>query len=289
MKAFDQPGLQTERPALSRRNVLRSASLALLGLALAGCGGGGGGSPSSQPPTPMEGSLDTSKSIASTSNGNTYPLNIYLPPDSAGPRSGLPVVYLLDGDTWFDILVGIAESTHSRIIIVGIGNSKLRDTDYVPANGCTPGGGGEVAFFDFIRLELTPYIEATIGGDPTRRALLGHSHGGSFVLYALFAQAPTQHHFSAYLSSDASISCMTGTAYGWEQSYASAYSELPTKLHVSYATGGNIDANVRYVQTIETRDYAGLVMQSQAYSGTHTGIIPAAFAGAIAFALANGL
>ncbi|WP_161974701.1 alpha/beta hydrolase [Piscinibacter terrae] len=262
--------------------MLQRAGLALLGVALGGCGGGGGG----PPPPPMQGSLDT-RSITSNINGNTYPLNIYLPPASAGPRSGLPVVYALDGDTWFDILVDIAESSHAHAIIVGIGNSRaLRNTDYVPVNLCTPNGGGEVAFLDFIRRELTPYVETTIGGDPARRVLLGHSHGGSFVLYALFAQAPADHHFSAYLSSDASIGCMPSTVSAWDQAYATVYTELPVRLHMSYATGGNIEANVSFIQVLQGRHYARLDMQQQSYPGSHTGIIPAAFADAIAFAIA---
>lgn len=269
-------------PTLGRRALLRWTSLALLGLALDGCGGGG----SSNTPA-MEGSLD-SRSITSRINGNTYPLSIYLPPASAGPRSALPVVYALDGDSWFDTLVQITESTHARVIVVGIGNSRLlRNTDYVPVNNCTPNGGGEAAFFEFIRQELTPYVETAIGGDPARRALLGHSHGGSFVLYALFAQAPAEHHFSAYLASDASIGCMPDTVSGWEQAYAAAHSELPVRLHLSYATGGNFDANVAFAQALTQRHYTRLVMQQQAYAGSHTGIIPAAFADAIAFAFAG--
>ena len=268
--------------------MLRLAGLAMLGLGLEGCGGGGSASTDTATTPPMEGSLDT-RSITSGINRNTYPLNIYLPPASAGPRSSLPVVYALDGDTWFSILVAAVESTRARVIVVGIGNSALRATDFVPPNACTQNGGGQGAYFEFIRQELTPYVEANIGGDPARRALWGHSHGGAFVLYALFAQPPAQHHFAAYLPSDASIGCMPAAASAWEENYALSYADLPVKLHLSYATGGNIVANEPYVQVIRNRHYPHLVMQSGAYGGTHTGIIPAAFAEAVGFALANGL
>lgn len=251
-------------------------------LVLSGCGGGGSGEA-----VPMEGSRDV-QTIASRVNGSSYPLNVYLPPASAGPRSALPVIYALDGEWWFEVLVNIAETTHARVIIVGIGNPALRGRDYVPGNFCTVGGGGHVAYLNFIGSELIPYIERTFGGDPARRVLLGHSHGGSFVLYAMFAQAPGQHLFSAYLASDASVSCMTDTAYGWERSYAASYSELPVRLHLSYATGGNYEANLRYSQAIEQRRYARLAFRAQAYDGGHTGIIPRAFADAVAFALATG-
>lgn len=253
----------------------------VLVLLVAGCGGGGG---SQEQAVSLEGTREA-RSIDARANGTRYPLNIYFPPASAGPRSSLPVVYALDGDTWFEALVAMAETTRARVIIVGIGNSAQRARDFVPPNNCTSGGGGHVAYFDFIRNELVPYVEANIGGDARRRVLLGHSHGGSFVLYALFAQAAGQHSFSAYLASDASVSCMTSTANAWEQSYASANTSLPVRLHISYATQGNHDANVFYAQAIADRRYANLVMRSQVYTGTHTGIIPAAFADAVAFAL----
>ena len=132
----------------------------------------------------------------------------------------MPVIYLLDGDSRFAAVVDIVERTQARVVIVGIGNEALRGRDYVPANICTPGGGGQGAYLDFIRLDLIPFVETTFGGDPQRRILLGHSHGGSFVLYALFNEAPAGRHFAAYLASDASIDCMSGTVYGWESDYA---------------------------------------------------------------------
>jgi predicted alpha/beta superfamily hydrolase len=38
-----------------------------------------------------------------------------------------------------------------------------------------------------------PYIERTVGGSPSRRALLGHSHGGTFVDDSVFAESPGSH------------------------------------------------------------------------------------------------
>jgi hypothetical protein len=268
-------------PTLGAR---RSASLAALGWLLAACGGGGGGS-SEGVNNPAAGTRRAGSVVSR--NGPTYPLQVYLPPANAGPRADLPVVYALDGESWFELLAGIAQSSRTPFIVVAIGNQALRNSDFVPANQCTTGGGGEAAYFRFIREELTPYVESTLGGHPARRVLLGHSHGGSFVLYAMFAQAAGQHHFSAYLASDASLGCMTSTADGWEHAYAEGSgARLPTRLHMSFATGGNIVANARYVDVIATRRYAGLTMVSQAYTGSHGGIVPAAFADAIAFALA---
>jgi enterochelin esterase-like enzyme len=254
----------------------RTSIVALLGLAT-GCGGGGG-----DPGTPMAGTLQ-SKSIAAHSNGTTYPLNIYLPPGGDAVRATASTVYLLDGDSRFQAVIDVVEARRANVIIVGIANEALRGRDYVPENICTTGGGGEAAYLDFIRAELISFIESTYGGDPARRILLGHSHGGSFVIYALFAETNANRHFSAYLASDASIDCMTATVYGWESAYAAANTSLPVRLHISYAA--NV-GNTAFAQQIQSRHYTGLTLAAQFYVGGHIGMIPAAFADALAFALA---
>ena len=248
-------------------------------LALTSCGGGGGVAPAE-----VQGTVET-HAVVSRINGSTYPLRVYLPPASAGPRASLPIVYALDGDWWFTPLVDIAEATRARWIVVAIGNNANRALDYVPSNTCTRGGGGHEAFLSFIRDELVPYVESRIGGHPARRALLGHSHGGSFVYHALFADAPGRHLFSAYLASDSSISCMPGTVEAWEAAYAASFGELPVRLHMSHTPANGADAAL--AQRIRERRHAHLVLSEQTYAGTHTGIIPAAFADALAFAFAN--
>ena len=151
-----------------------------------------------------------------------------------------------------------------------------------------PGGGGQAAYFDFLRLELIPYVEGTFGGHPGRRALFGHSHGGSFVLFAMFSEPADRHSFAACLSCDASIGCMVPSAYGWEASYAALYPTLPVRLHLSYASAGNAAANMAYADTIAQRDYRDLTFVAQVYPGTHGGIVPQALADAVAFAFAGG-
>jgi len=256
----------------------RSTIIAMLG-AVAGCGGGGSGTA-----TPaLAGSVQTT-SISSQANGTSYPLSIYLPPGSVAIRSNLPTVYLLDGESRFQTLVDIVEATHAQVIIVAIGNEALRARDYVPINICTPGGGGQAAFLQFIGTELVPFVDATFASDPQRRILLGHSHGGSFVLYALFNEAPANRLFAAYLASDSSIDCMSGAVSAWESAYAAAHSALPVRLHVSYSA--NVGGNVALVQQIQSHHYTGLTLASQLYGGGHVGMIPAAFADALAFAIA---
>jgi enterochelin esterase-like enzyme len=265
------------RPMPTPGTTRRSSMAALLGLVAAGCGGGGG---SGNGPT-LAGSLRT-LSLTARTIGTTYPLYIYLPPDSDAGRATLPVVYLLDGESRFQTTVDIVEAARSRVMLVGIGNEAQRSRDYVPQNLCTPGGSGQVAFLDFIRRELIPYVEANVGGSPTRRTLLGHSHGGSFVLYALFNEPVGDRRFGAYLASDSSIDCMKPKVYGWESDYAAANTALPVRLHLSYSA--NL-ANGPFGELLQSRHYAGLTLVSQLYAGGHIGMIPQAFADALTFAL----
>ena len=262
-------------PALPSR---RASLLALLGVALAGCGGGGSDGAASS----LAGTVQAT-SLPARSNATVYPLNIYLPPDLAAIRASVPVIYLLDGDSRFPAAVDVVERTQARVVVVGIANEAMRNRDYVPPNSCTPGGGGEGAYLDFIRSDLIPFIESSFGGDPQRRILLGHSHGGSFVLYALFNEAPARRLFASYLAADSSIDCMSGTVYGWESDYHAANPSLAVRLHISYSAN---TANQAFAQQVQGRAYTGLAMAAQFYSGGHIGMIPAAFSDAIAFALA---
>ncbi|MBL8345484.1 MAG: alpha/beta hydrolase [Rubrivivax sp.] len=257
-----------------------AAATALPATVLAACGGSGDGG------TAIEGGRDTD-SISSGITGTSYLLSVYVPPASAGPRDGMPVVYVLDGESWFETLVGIVESTRTRLIIVALHTSGQRSRDFVPANACTANGGGHSAYLDFIRRELIPHVERTIGGDPGQRVLFGHSHGGSFVLYAMFSEPPDQHTFRSYLASDSSISCMPAVADEWERSYAAAHRDLPVRLNLSYASNGNNSANLIYAAAVAQRDYGRFTFRAQAYSGTHSGIVPQVLADGLAFALAD--
>lgn len=267
-----------QRPALPSRRAFTTAGL----LALAGCGGGGAGTgePASDP-----GSI-RAPSLASRSTGTTYPLSIYMPPAGSTRPQDLPVIYALDGETWFQTLVGLMQTTARPAIVVAVHSAGQRGRDFVPVNSCTSGGGGESLFLDFLRQELQPYVAANVGGDAAQQVLFGHSHGGSFVLHALFAEPAGGHGFKAYLASDASIGCMASTAYGWEQAYAAAHATLPVRLHLSHASAGNQQVNLDLAAAIRRRAYGGLQLAEQAYAGTHLGIVPQALADGIGFALA---
>lgn len=269
----------------------REAAASLLSLltgsftSLSGCGGGSGGS-APDPNAPPLGSRQA-QTIRSRFTGTTYPLGIYLPPASAGPRGSLPAIYMLDGESWFETMSNLFDVARTPAMLVAIHGAGMRNRDYVPGSTCTAGGGGHAEYFDFLRQELQPMIEGSIGGDPLQRVLFGHSHGGSFVLYAMYAQGPGAHAFRSYLSVDASVGCLGNLVYDWDAAYAAAHAELPVRLHLSSASGGNASSVTAFSQIIERRRYARFALKSEAYAGTHNGIVPQAFSEGVAFALAG--
>lgn len=182
------------RPSLLQRRSFTHAAL----LALAGCGGGGGGG---------GGGTGAPESEA----GSTRPQD-------------LPVIHALDGESWFQTLVGLMQTTSVPAIGVAVHTAGLRARDFVPVNACTSGGGGEGRFLDFLRQELQPFVAAHVGANRARQVLFGHSHGASLVLHALFAEPPGGHGFPANLDHAAALK---RRAYGGlvlaDQAYAGTH------------------------------------------------------------------
>jgi predicted alpha/beta superfamily hydrolase len=137
-----------------------------------------------------------------------YKVTIYTPNEPA-PKAGWPIIYLLDGDSYFltahDVL---ANQTCDRCIIqdgvvvaIDYFNGTRRDLDYLPKpeqfvlevlpnNQINfPGRyGGADAFFDFLTQELKPEMERRFTINPHKQSLFGHSYGGLFTLYAFLTK-----------------------------------------------------------------------------------------------------
>ena len=162
----------------------RSSLIALLGFVTAGCGGGGGSgtaqsmsgtlqtraissqpttrrirSPSISPPAARRSGRPCRPSICSTANPAFRRSSTSSRPGNDGPRRR----HRQRGAARTRLCAG--QSLHAR----------RRRTSPVP--GVPPG-------------RADPFHRSNFGGDPQRRVLLGHSHGGSFVLYALFNEGP---------------------------------------------------------------------------------------------------
>ncbi|WP_343292171.1 alpha/beta hydrolase-fold protein [Vandammella animalimorsus] len=141
------------------------------------------------------------------------------------PPGGYPVLYVLDGDAMFPVAamaaLGMAmradENGISPMLLVGVGyegggllDEQARAEDYTPpAPDLSNTGdrraqrqGGAERFLQFLHQELQPAVAQAYPVDAGRQALLGHSYGGLFALYALLQDSPG---WQTYIASSPSI------------------------------------------------------------------------------------
>lgn len=144
---------------------------------------------------------------------------IHLPPGyfSDTARS-YPVIYLLDGQSFFHALVGISRTLSSSrgkpfppCIIVGIA-TKDRTWELTPsasaagrngkiAEGAPLQGGGSGHFRRFLLLELRPLLDSLYRTNGNN-LLIGHSYAGLFALHSLLNHPED---FNAYMAVDPSL------------------------------------------------------------------------------------
>jgi len=130
-----------------------------------------------------------------------------VPPKSAAPAAGFPVIYVLDPHTALATLVDFVrnhEQMFGPVMVVGVGypaesdRSARRMLDLTPPTdpatlpafqpgGCGPVGGAD-AFLHYLEDELKPSLRKEFQLDPSRQALFGHSLGGLFALHVLFTR-----------------------------------------------------------------------------------------------------
>ncbi|NOG29666.1 alpha/beta hydrolase [Lysinibacillus fusiformis] len=149
----------------------------------------------------------------------TYGINVYIPNEEA-PTEGFPVIYVLDGSSYFP-LVKEAVRLQSRnapktgilpSIVVGIGHGEdIRErrfydftapaeTYIYPARFKGKGHeklGGAVNFSRFLEEELKPMIEANYPVNKAQQSIFGHSLAGYFTLWQLFHHQTSFQHYLA--------------------------------------------------------------------------------------------
>ncbi|QWH18776.1 alpha/beta hydrolase [Bacillus mycoides] len=159
--------------------------------------------------------------------GKEYQIHISKPRQPA-PESGYPVIYVLDGNAFFQTFheavkiqsVRAEKTGVSPAIIVGIGypiegafSGEERCYDFTPSviskdaplkpdGKPWPKTGGAHNFFTFMEEELKPQIEKNYEINKGKQTLFGHSLGGLFALHILFTNADA---FQNYFISSPSI------------------------------------------------------------------------------------
>lgn len=129
---------------------------------------------------------------------------VYLPVGYDTLKGKLPVVYVLDAEYRFGIAQSIQSyfSITTRIspsILIGITNpnKEARTRDYLPKSY----GGKAENFSNFLSKELFPFIEKEFKASKARN-IIGHSHGGVFVIFSLLNNPSL---FDGYIAIDPSL------------------------------------------------------------------------------------
>ncbi len=123
-------------------------------------------------------------------------IQIYLPPNYEDSKENYPVLYVLDGQRFFLYAVSLSQSFKQfqltpDFIVVGINTEYPKRFQYL--------GEGKEAFIEFLKTELTPYIDANFRTNQ-ERLLFGWEYGGSFVFNTMLSN-PTL--FDAYIMASA--------------------------------------------------------------------------------------
>lgn len=145
--------------------------------------------------------------------GEIYRIFVSFPGEGEPPEDGYPVLYVLDGNASF---AGFAEARRiqewspvGKSIIVGVGYPGDLPYDVRRLNDLTPPlldpppaqwrdlaqyrSGGRKQFLDFLTGKLRTEIGKRYKIDPDRQSLFGHSLGGLFALYTLYARPQSFH------------------------------------------------------------------------------------------------
>jgi predicted alpha/beta superfamily hydrolase len=162
-------------------------------------------------------SIGTVETIHSTLLNEEREILVYVPTSGGvGSKTRYPVMYLLDGYSFFHSVTGMTQYLSAigkmpEMIVVAIVNTD-RVRDLTPthsiswsdgeedANFLKNSGGGE-KFISFIEKELIPYIDSSYKTEPYRM-FVGHSLGGLTVVNTLINH-PTL--FNSYVTIDPSL------------------------------------------------------------------------------------
>lgn len=129
-------------------------------------------------------------------------------PATYDSKQKYPVVYLLDGESFFHFYTGVVNHLSGsyvipEMIVIGIVNTN-RNLDFTPTADPTgnngPNGGGE-NFTSFLEKELIPYVESHYSTAPYR-ILVGHSIGGLLVVNTLLKHPAL---FNSYVALDPAL------------------------------------------------------------------------------------
>ena len=169
-------------------------------------------------PSTLQENVEVLPSFESAYGLPDRPLFVYVPPGYAdNDTTRYPVLYLHDGQNVFDqVSVGvewevdesanrlIEDGAMQPVVIVAVGNTGNRMSEYTPVPGTDGQGGDAAAYAAFLTEEIMPYIEARyrVRHGPEHTAVGGSSLGGLVTLFLLTEHAD---HFGSGLAVSPSV------------------------------------------------------------------------------------
>ena len=230
---------------------------------------------------------------------------------SALPDKRYPVLWLTDGPFLLHLTVGLLNTLvigglAPEMIVVGVGCSsdagatefgRRRAIDFAPPGRSilfdgpggeyfrklgVPEGGLQKAddFLAFLVDDVRPRLEKTYRMSADH-GLLGHSGGGMFASYALFARPGA---FRRYIIGSPSSNAVDRAAFRLEADYAAAHSDLKADVFfgagereigkLSLAAWGIVSAPVLMAETLLLRQYPSLKVTTRIFPGKdHSSVI----------------
>ncbi len=154
-----------------------------------------------------QGEMEFFSSFYSITLGNSRSVFVYLPPSyDENTLKSYPVLYMHDGDNLFyastafggvewqvdetlDAMIGAGSAR--EVIVVGLGNTAGRISEYTPVTDPTYGGGNADAYLDFIEDEIMPWVanRYRIKTGPQHTLIGGSSLGGLVSFYGAWTRS----------------------------------------------------------------------------------------------------
>jgi predicted alpha/beta superfamily hydrolase len=237
--------------------------------------------------SPYEFELQGTKStvgVYSTIVDDEFQLYTYLPPND-GQFDQLPVIFLLDGDWYFDGLVRelnelIQDGRIPPVMLIGIGYQKgtnekrFRDYTFPEDPEYDISNGRADKFSRFLTEELLPLAKSEHPIDTTNMIIMGHSLGG---LNALFNMFQINQPFSACVAISSSLWWQNGHVFGLEERFYEQHKDLPARVFL--AVGGDEPPSMTILQEelterLYSRNYSGLELRSEFFKGASHSQVP---------------
>ncbi|MEQ8473058.1 MAG: alpha/beta hydrolase-fold protein [Marinoscillum sp.] len=216
-------------------------------------------------------------------------------PKNYNPNESYPVVFYLDGDWYYEFFQNevdelIESNKIPPCIVVGIGYpldggykdvcpkckykedeiniNRVRDYTFPADTTFKVPTGMAPLFTEFLNDDLIPKMEADYSTDSSQYYLLGHSIGGIGIFYNLFQHPNTK--FDGFAALSSSIWWQGGHTFSLEEEYNQNYSDLDTKLYISYGTaesGSLAVHNAEMIDRIKSRNYPSLQLKTSILKG----------------------